>query len=64
MPNIQVSDHFIQKLLFGRTDTRRTDCSTWTTKVVGEKKTTTLTSTTDVGLGHVNCLGGKDLLEF
>ena len=42
MPNIQVSGHFIEKLLSGQTDgqTHRTNCSTWTTKVVGKKPNT------------------------
>jgi len=32
--------HLVQKLLSGdtNTDTHRTDCSTWTTEVVGNKK--------------------------
>jgi len=36
MTNICVRDYFLKKLLPRNTDTHRTDCSDWTTKVVGK----------------------------
>jgi len=36
LPDKDVKGYLFQKLLTGHTDTHRTDCSSWTTKVVGE----------------------------